>query len=61
MNYYTAKEVNTGFRGFVYTYDEKGEKEISVWKSERIYNTAEEAVDAAVEWAEENDVEVELG
>jgi hypothetical protein len=61
MNYYTAKECPTGFRGFIYTYDEKGQKEITVWKSEQVYNTTGEAVDAAVEWAEENDVEVELG
>ena len=60
QHYYTS--VGSGpFWGKVYTYDPTGNKEIVVWKSDEEYKTEFEAQDAAIEWAEANNLEVELG
>lgn len=61
MNYYTYKKQIEGYRGYIYTYDESGNKEIEVWLSEDVYESSEQAEDAAVEYIEENNLEAELG
>lgn len=57
-NYYEAKELKSdnGFRAYIY--DENG---ATVYLSERIYDAACEAEDAAVDWAEQQNIDVELG
>lgn len=61
MNYYTSKEINGQYFGYIYTYDATGNHEKKVWLSPDPYRTPEAAIDAAVEYAEENNIEVELG
>lgn len=59
--YYDAVKTLSGYKGRVYTYDFSGNTIVEVWLSEEIYNTTSEAEDAACEYAEDNNIEVELG
>lgn len=61
QHYYSYKEVEYGYRGRVYKYDSEGNKEITVWLSTESYITTDEAIDAAGNWAEEQNIDVELG
>ena len=58
--YYEAFATACGWRGRVYGYDGSGDKLIIVWTSPEEYPSREEAMDAAVEWCEEHDVEAEM-
>lgn len=60
-NYYGYRKTDFGWVARIYKFDETGNKEVKVWESYRNYNSPEEATDAAVDYAEENGIEVELG
>ena len=60
-SYYDVVEVPGGYRGRVYSYDESGDREVVHWTSDQVFSSPAEAMDAAVEWADENELEVELG
>ena len=59
-HWYTAREIDGIWHGIVYHYDHTGNKEIFDHKTVN-HNSYGEAIDAAVEWAEDNNIEVELG
>jgi hypothetical protein len=59
-NYYTSASVAGGYRGRIYTYDESGQREIDVWVSDKVFDHRGDAVDAAVDYAEENKLDVEI-
>lgn len=59
--YYDAVKILSGYKGRVYTYDSSGNSIVEVWLSKETYNTASEAEDAVCEYAEDNNIEVELG
>lgn len=60
-NYYTAKRLGDDlYKGLVYTHSEDGNREVELWHSAKKYNTEAQAIDAAAEWCEDNDVEAEL-
>lgn len=57
--WYTAKERAEGWQGIVYHYDPTGNKQITDHATE-LHNTKEQAMDAAVEWADDHNVDVEM-
>ena len=59
--YYEAMSVASGYRGRIYQYKDDQERTEVVWLSPETYPTEAEALDAAVEWAEDHDMEVTLG
>lgn len=59
-HYYEATVKNKQYGWKVYHYDTTGEKEIIVGRGEPKYDTENQALDAAGEWMEENDIDAEL-
>jgi hypothetical protein len=49
------------YYGQVYHWDDSGNKIIVVHVSEKSFNTPNEALDEASDWAEDNGIDVELG
>lgn len=60
QHYYTAKETEHGFVGLVYHYDATGNKRIVVFQELTSHDGKEEAIDSAVQWCEDNDVDAEM-
>ena len=58
--YYTAIRQEGCLRGQVYRCDPTGNHPVALWTSETRYFTRGEALDAAVEWMEDNGVDAEL-
>ena len=60
-NYYSAVSTKCGkYKGYIYKYDASGNREVAVWQSETEFETEAQAEDAACEYAEDNDINVEL-
>jgi hypothetical protein len=59
--YYEAIQTANGFKGRLYKYKEDGNSTLVVWLSNEEYSTENEALDAAVDWAEDHNLEVEPG
>lgn len=55
-----AKMNDRAWFGRVYHYDVTGNREIVDWQSSRTFETKAQAINAACEWCEENDVDAEL-
>ena len=60
MNYIEAVPVAEGYKGRVYKYDSSGKRPIVVVLLAEAKATKEEAIDDAVEWCEERDLECEI-
>jgi hypothetical protein len=60
MNYVEAMPVAEGYKGRVYRYNESGNKPIVVCLLSEVKSTKEEAIDDAVEWCDEHDLECEI-
>lgn len=59
-HYYASNEEAGRYRGIVYHYDPSGNRQMVVWKSDELFDSEEEAQDAACDWAMENDIEAEM-
>lgn len=49
------------FWGRIYKFDDSGNRIITVWRSTMAFSDPVTARDAALEYAEENEIDVELG
>lgn len=58
--YAEAFRVAEDWKGRIYQYKDDGNHTEVVWLSPTAYPTKEAAIDAAVEWADEHDMEVEI-
>ena len=57
--YYGVQHTSNGIKGKVYTYDKTGQHEVNVYTTD-ICEGEEEALEEAVKWCEEHNVEAEL-
>lgn len=60
-HYYGSRESEGGFyKGIVYHYDQSGNRQVKVWTSEELFDSSEEAQDAAAGWADANYIDAEM-
>ena len=60
-SYYSALATRSGkYKGYIYKYDTTGNKQITIWESDVEFTTEAQAEDAACEYAEDNNINVEL-
>jgi hypothetical protein len=59
--YYEAIQKDGGWYWKIYHYDQSGNKEIVVYRSDRGYDSGPEAEDACCEFQEANNINAELG
>lgn len=58
--YYGTRESNNGYRGVVYSYDDSGEIEVTLYRTEETFHNQSSAIDAVVEWLENMELEAEM-
>jgi hypothetical protein len=58
--YYSVIEQSGMYRGQVYRYDRIGANAIVLWTSDNRRDTRSEALDDAINWLEDNNVEADL-
>lgn len=58
--YYGTRESGDGYRGVVYTYDDAGEIEVTLYRTEETFHNQPAAIDAVVEWLESMELEAEM-
>lgn len=61
QHYYRATGSDPNWRAIIFHYDETGNKIVTVWKSTTLYDTPEEAEDAATRYIEESELEAFVG
>jgi hypothetical protein len=60
QHYYGSRYDSGVLHGVVFHYDARGERIIRLWTSEKSFDTVESAQEAAITWAEENNIDAEM-
>lgn len=58
--YYGTRESDGGYKGVVYSYDDTGEIEVTLHRTEETFHNQPAAIDAVVEWLESMQLEAEM-